>query len=72
MVLCKVPAGLREKKRLSRPVGSFVFRKLGMKKGLFAGLGMKNQPVRPEKKLISGLGEKKSVARPGGSQNAAM
>ena len=41
-------------------------------KGLFAGLGMKNQPVRPEKKLISGLGEKKSVARPGGSQNAAM
>ena len=28
-------------------------------KGLFAGLGMKNQPVRPEKKLISGLGEKK-------------
>jgi len=33
---------------------------------------MKNQPVRPEKKLISGLGEKKSVARPGGSQNAAM
>lgn len=71
MVLCKVPAGLSEKKRLSRPAGTLLLC-AWEEKGLFAGLGMKNQPVRPEKKLISGLGEKKSVARPGGSQNAAM
>ena len=71
MVLCKVPAGLREKNVSPDPPGP-CYHARGKKKGLFAGLGRENQPVRPEKRLVSGLGEKKSVARPGGSQNAAM
>ena len=69
-VLCKVPAGLREKTSLQTR-RNLVIMRVGRKEE-FAGLGMKNQPVRPEKRLVSGLGEKKSVARPGGSQNAAM
>ena len=37
-----------------------------------AGLGRENERVRPEKRLISGLREEKSAARPAGSQNAIM
>ena len=39
---------------------------------MFAGLGRENERVRPEKRLVSGLGEEKSAARPAGSQNATM
>ena len=37
-----------------------------------AGLGRENERVRPEKRLVSGLREEKSAARPAGSQNATM
>ena len=71
MVLCKVPAGLREKNVSPDPPGPCYY--ASEKENLpIAGLGRENQRVRPEKRLVSGLGEKKSVARPGGSQNAAM
>ena len=64
-----VPVGLSKNVSPDPPGPCYYAR--GRKKGC-SGLGMKNQPVRPEKRLVSGLGEEKGVARPGGSQNAAM
>ena len=69
--LVQGPGGSEREKTSLDPPGP-CYHASGKKKGLFAGLGRENQRVRPEKRLVSGLGEKKSVARPGGSQNAAM
>ncbi len=90
----KVPAGLREKKRLSRPAGTLflgawerkranrgsgkektslqtrrrlIFHVCGNKKEPFTGLEIKNQRVRPEKRLVSGLREEKRHSRPAGT-----
>ena len=70
MVLRKVPAGLREK-NVSQTRRDLVIMRVG-RKGAVRGSGNEKPARETRKETDFGSGREKSVARPGGSQNAAM